>query len=502
MMMAINTSSLLMLLQLIPSFGDAAVQPIRGLHRSASWGQQHHQRISNAGSLLASSSSSVDSCLLRVRGGSSITEEDDEDEEEELVDDEEEEEEEDEEDDEDEEDEKEEVPISEQPVTLVVQTNLGNEMTDYHIELTSKRTRNIGFIKKNLSKQLPGKPPIIGIELVSEGRLLDDDEMLVDELIDDEDDEEEDDDDDGSGDKMITRTLTLNMVPPVEEKFAFGWGSKLMLSTQDGTDKVLSTEEIVRAYFLNQAAIQRNSQLLVNPTVPTSPLLRLEMIREAEEMEAALKEKVGEEVWENSINYVNQSKSKGERRGQRYRDGKGGASTTVMKSVQRNLNINWSETIRNCMLLLFFGHFGGRNSWSRSLMLWGAPMCFLLQARPAKLLLKQLFYFMQNPPKIISSLLPAPAHVILNFDEEESYSVLYRTAEERALLAAQAKALLQGDEGIEELDEEMFDDGDDDEDDDEDDNEDGDDYEGNEEEDDDNDEYDDEYDEEESDDEE
>ena len=132
-------------------------------------------------------------------------------------------------------------------------------------------------------------------------------------------------------------------------------------------------------------------------------------------------------------------------------------------------------------------------------MLWGAPMCFLLQARPAKLVLKQLFYFMQNPPKIISSLLPAPAHVILNFDEEVSYSILYRTAEERALLASQAKAVLQGDEEIDEpLDEEFVDDGDDD---DEENDEDGDEYEENEEEEDD-DEYDDEYDEEESDDEE
>ena len=59
-------------------------------------------------------------------------------------------------------------------------------------------------------------------------------------------------------------------------------------------------------------------------------------------------------------------------------------------------------------------------------MLWGAPLCFILQARPVKMWSKTLFYLMANPPGIISSLLPAPQQAILNADMEKSYAALYR----------------------------------------------------------------------------
>lgn len=62
-------------------------------------------------------------------------------------------------------------------------------------------------------------------------------------------------------------------------------------------------------------------------------------------------------------------------------------------------------------------------------MLWGAPLCFILQARPVKMWSKILFYLMANPPGIISSLLPAPQQAILNADMEKSYAALYRPTE-------------------------------------------------------------------------
>ena len=62
---------------------------------------------------------------------------------------------------------------------------------------------------------------------------------------------------------------------------------------------------------------------------------------------------------------------------------------------------------------------------SRNLLLLGAPLCFVLQARPVKIGLKQVFYACANPPGILLSLLPAPQQVILNFDIEKAEQALY-----------------------------------------------------------------------------
>jgi len=82
------------------------------------------------------------------------------------------------------------------------------------------------------------------------------------------------------------------------------------------------------------------------------------------------------------------------------------------------------------MLFIFFGLFGGRNTASRNLLLLGAPLCFVLQARPVKILLKQTFYAMANPPGILLSLLPAPQQAILSFNENDAREELYGTDKE------------------------------------------------------------------------
>jgi hypothetical protein len=63
-------------------------------------------------------------------------------------------------------------------------------------------------------------------------------------------------------------------------------------------------------------------------------------------------------------------------------------------------------------------------------MLWGAPMCFLFQARPVKMWTKIIFYMLSNPPGVIASLLPAPEQAILNANLEKSFAALYRPVEE------------------------------------------------------------------------
>ena len=77
---------------------------------------------------------------------------------------------------------------------------------------------------------------------------------------------------------------------------------------------------------------------------------------------------------------------------------------------------HWPDTIRNTLLFLFFGHFGAKSQSSRLLMMSMAPLCFLLQFRPIKILIKQLFYAIGKPPAILLSLLPAPQQKIMGLD--------------------------------------------------------------------------------------
>ena len=82
------------------------------------------------------------------------------------------------------------------------------------------------------------------------------------------------------------------------------------------------------------------------------------------------------------------------------------------------------------MLFVFFGLFGGRNTVSRALLLWGAPLCVLVQARPIKRLWKLALYGCAHPPGIFLSLLPAPQQAILSFDVQDAMQTLYGTTQE------------------------------------------------------------------------
>lgn len=104
---------------------------------------------------------------------------------------------------------------------------------------------------------------------------------------------------------------------------------------------------------------------------------------------------------------------------------RGGAKMMVKKAMQRNLNINWPETVRNTLLFLFFGYFGGRSQSSRTLLMAGAPLCFLLKLRFIKIYLKQVFYAVGKPPGILLSLLPAPQQAIMAFDMPRSLRDVY-----------------------------------------------------------------------------
>eukprot|EP00980_Cylindrotheca_fusiformis_P009511 scaffold2077_cov119-Cylindrotheca_fusiformis.AAC.14 len=218
------------------------------------------------------------------------------------------------------------------PISFLIQTNWGNSVVDQQVELKAARNRNVTSLKNSISRLLPGRPPILGLELVAEGRVLDND-LLVGELFDDDDD---DDGEEKEGD--MSRTLILNSVPPVDPKFATDLAPKLKAHAEDDTE-TLSTDELLEAYFLNQAAMSVNGQLLQNPELELTPLLRLEVQEQARRFREQLKAETPAQVWESSLAPVRKSRHTEEYRGQRFRSGKGGARTNLKKSIQHNLNI-------------------------------------------------------------------------------------------------------------------------------------------------------------------
>ena len=52
-------------------------------------------------------------------------------------------------------------------------------------------------------------------------------------------------------------------------------------------------------------------------------------------------------------------------------------------------------------------------------------MCFIIQARPVKILIKQIFYGVGTPPGILLSLLPAPQQKIMDLDFASTMEELY-----------------------------------------------------------------------------
>lgn len=356
-----------------------------------------------------------------MRGGST--------EDSEEIDEEEEEEEEEDEDDDD----TEKIPAiaSNLPVKLIISTNWGNPIIDQMVELTATRKRTVAQLKNSLSKQLVGRPPIVALDLVYEGRSLED-EMLVDELFEDEEDEDEEDEEEGDG---PMKKLTLNVVPPVDPKFAVELGPKLFHSKDGKKGEMVeaynpdayTAEELVDAYLMNQVAMSRNAQLLTDPNTPSSPFTRSELQEQAKQLKDQLQAETPPEVWEKFMEDP-EPDSMGlheEWKGQRYRSGKGGVSRQLKTFIQLNLNVDWLNALTTSILFLFLGYFGGKNSFSRKLLILGAPLSIFLQARPVKVASKLLFYICSNPPLILLSFLPAPQQALISCDLEASYIALY-----------------------------------------------------------------------------
>ena len=380
-----------------------------------------------------------------------------------------------------------------EPVTVTVRTNAGNAALDQSVELTVHPGRDVASIKQSVRRMLPGKPPVSTQSLRWHGRVLYDEivlDELLEELADDEvDDDDGDDDGDGNGGDRRKLVLQLDMVPPVDPKFVAPLQERM---------EGMSTSELLDAYAANEAAMYRNSAILLEEqrrprdkstddgeeepkddlnddekqratshaasssshAVSISAQIREDAERIRRDLEEQLLTSDHSKALlreEEPVDPSRQHPNLQERqvRGQRVRQtAQGGVRTTVKRAVQRNLNVNWLDTMRHFCLFLFFGYFGGRTPTSRAILLLGAPSVFLLQARPVKLWLKQFLYALtDHPPGILLSLLPAPRQAILSLDVREAMKTVYGDY-----------AVLDKSEEPEGSEAELRDDGDDDED--------------------------------------
>lgn len=357
------------------------------------------------------------------------------------------------------------------PVKLTISTNLQSSLLDQQLEFTASRKRTVLSLKQAVSKTMRGRPPLSSVILKFSGRLLDDDE-IVDDIVaeieeDDDDDDSDVEDDEDDDDGMVKLKLTCDIVPPIDAKFGIEFREK---ATQ------MSAKDLLDAYCVNMAGMMHNSELLQNDLaaredgdneegeddIDESPVqiqnhalhirkraatiqkqmeqslsanVRELMEQEHERVQAHVKGSDGainsggspasSEGDEIIYGLVPQGSGTSHRSGRKGRVLKGGATMNIKRSLQRNMNVNWADTTRNSLLFLFFGYFGGRNSFSRTFLLLSSPLCFLIQTRPVKVAMKQLFYTMGEPPGILLSLLPAPQQAIMSLDYGKSMRELY-----------------------------------------------------------------------------
>jgi len=354
------------------------------------------------------------------------------------------------------------------------------------------RTRTILSLRQNVARTWPGRPPLstVVIRLGVGGRVLDDAETVGSLLPEDDDDEDEDEDEDE--DDLPALTLVIDAVPSVDPKFAVEYAPKPVKkgtgSTEGGPGVSgwlagATTRELYAAYVSNEAALMQLGQELCNDKhdireldesdedndddfeeeetsnprrrhlTPTQSMQAMaseldDAIRSGLPLDTVRKHGLdGGEVQEGETGEDQREAAEAQRQarirrravttvatggiGIAARTG-GGAQTGVKRVLQKNLNINWFETTRNALLFLFFAIFGGRTQKSRALLFTGAPLVFLLQCRPAKIILKQLYYAIGKPPGIVLSLLPAPHQAIMGLDLEGAMSFLYSKGRKNA----------------------------------------------------------------------
>jgi hypothetical protein len=328
------------------------------------------------------------------------------------------------------------------PVTILVRTALGVTLLDQRVELQNVQShRTVASLKESVRRQLPGKPPVVLLQLLHEGVVLANDEVVAD-LV-EEDDEHEDDDD------APALTLTLDMVPPVDPAFM----SQLDESVLDE----LNTADLLQAYCANEAALLYNGAALQQEAEPVpvdtkdtnddkeddeedcsaprqqphttlvSVTLRAQAARLRDDLQTSVLSSATSQTLlaetrpPRELRVAAATQMRGHRTVRT-----GGRSTFLKQQIQRQFNVAWGDSLRYCVLFVLFGHFGGRTPVARAILLLGAPAVFVLQARVVKVALKRFLYtLLDHPPGIFLSLLPAPQQVLLNLHTAQAMELLY-----------------------------------------------------------------------------
>ena len=377
------------------------------------------------------------------------------------------------------------------PIPVSIKTKYGsngNTMLDQSIELTLQRRRTIGIVKDNLRRMLPGKPPKSLIQVLHEGRIVSDD-VSLDELFEDDEEEDDDEDEDDEDETKGTIYLTIDIIPPVDGKFAQTLAAQL---------NDVNTAELLRLYAVNEAALYETTVATIQKSVildnvsegkedegeeedddlqsesaaPTAPELVGPKLQErADLIEEQLRDMIQKQQREKATAILEETRPPSaiqaatEIRGERVIDAvpSRGVKTSLRRKLQHTFNVqSWSDTIRYICLFIFFGLFGGRTPMSRLILLLGAPSVLFLQARPVKLFWKQALYtIINNPPGIFLSLLPAPQQALFSLDSDKAMQTIYSefTHETKQMLeAAESKlnALKRSSEVSDDDEEEEF----------------------------------------------
>ena len=367
------------------------------------------------------------------------------------------------------------------PIKLIVKTGLNSPLIDQTWESTCSRTRTIASIKQSLARQMRGRPPASLQRLLLNGVQELRDDVILDDILPKESEEDEDEDDDEEDQGMVKLQLLLDMPPPIDAKFAAEYEEMLRKMTKP---------ELIDAYAANMAVLSFTTESLLNlPTdenevqeeekqegdEETSSLstvgqsatltMRKHALLIKELLMSTLSDEIRQSV-ENDDRTEEQEKLEEENSSLKKRVGiQGGAAMNVKRVVQYNLNIDWADTIRNSLLFLFFGFLGAKDPISRMLMMGAAPMCFIIQARPVKIVLKQLFYAIGKPPAVILSLLPAPQQAVMSLDYDavmkdlygSNYAASEKPSDEEAENEEEIDELVDDDES-EQVDENEYDD--------------------------------------------
>jgi len=315
------------------------------------------------------------------------------------------------------------------PIKVFIKTNLNIPLLDQKLEIIASPKRDVGSIKLSISRLMISRPPVTLQKLILGRRELKDDEILSD-LIDVESDE---DDSSEEEEEEVLNLVLDSPSSPIDPKFAT-YDTSFFLNLKE-----MTTREILNVYIANMVSMQYLERMFFSPENEEENSIK-------EEDESSIKEEDELSSFSMQKSFLNLKKitfdslaleddvldSKGFDEPEDIQDNnrkhrrtiKGGAKMTIKRSLQRNLNINWADTIRNCLLFIFFGYFGTRNnSLSRVMMYWGAPMCFIVQLRVFKMFLKQVFFFLGSAksPDIFTSLLPVPHQVVLESLQIEQY---------------------------------------------------------------------------------